>query len=199
MSDYMVQESTGDVTVRYSHGAATFHWLTALLVLGQLYVGFTFGEMPKGPERAQWFLVHKTLGATILIVTLLRLGYRLINPPPPYPRDLPKWDRFLAVWSHRIVYAALILLPLTGLIAVSDGAKTGWVKLLWGLQLPAVPGISEATGELSANVHVFLVWSAIVLLSLHVLAAIYHHFLARDVAAGRMPPFPATGPDPVEG
>lgn len=199
MSDYMVAESTGDVTVRYSRGAAIFHWLTALLVLGQLYVGFTFSDMPKGPDRMHWFAIHKTLGATILIVTLLRLGYRLINPPPPYPRDLPKWDRFLAVWSHRIVYAALILLPLTGLIAVSARAREGMVGLLWGLQLPAVPGISEQTGELSGNVHVVLVWSAIVLLTLHVLAAIYHEFVARDVAAGRMPPLPATGPDRVEG
>ena len=199
MSDAMVQRSSGDVTVRYSLTAATFHWLTALMVLTQIYVGFTFGDMPRGPERGAWFAAHKTLGAAILIVTLLRLGYRLMNPPPLYPRDLPKWDRFVAVWSHRIVYAALILLPLTGLIAVSASADNGMVNLLWGLQLPAIPGIDKNGAELGANVHVLLVWSAILLLTLHVAAAIYHHFMARDVAAGRMPPLPATGPDPVRG
>jgi cytochrome b561 len=192
MSDYMVEQTTGDATVRYSHGAATFHWLTAALVLGQIYVGFRFGDLPKGPERMEMFTVHNTLGATILLVTLLRLAYRLFNPPPPYPADMPRWDRALAVWSHRIVYAALIALPLTGLIAVSAKAKDGWVDLLWGMRIPAVPiGNGEAFGE----IHEILVWTTILLLVIHVGAAIYHHLLVRDAASGRMPPLPSTRRD----
>lgn len=192
MSDYMVERTTGDATVRYSHGAATFHWLTAALVLGQIYVGFAFGALPRGPERMEMFAVHKTLGAAILIVTLLRLAYRLAKPPPPYPADMPKWDRTLAVWSHRIVYTALLALPLTGLIAVSDRAKDGWVDLMWGMRIPALPiGDGEAFGE----VHEILVWATIALLVIHVAAAIYHHLIARDAASGRMPPLPSTRAD----
>jgi cytochrome b561 len=192
MSDYMVDQTTGDATVRYSHGAATFHWLTAALVLGQIYVGFCFGALPKGPERMEMFTVHKTLGATILLVTLLRLAYRMMNPPPPYPADMPKWDRALAVWSHRIVYAALLALPLTGLIAVSGRAKDGWVDLLWGMRIPALP---IGDGELFGEIHEILVWTTILLLVIHVGAAIYHHLLVRDAASGRMPPLPSTRRD----
>ncbi len=189
MSDYMVEKTTGEATVRYSHGAATFHWLTVLLVLGQIYVGFRFGDLPKGPARTEFFTIHKTLGATILIVTLLRLAYRMFNPPPPYPSDMPRWDRFIAVWSHRIVYTALIALPLTGLIAVSDRARDGWVDLLWGLRIPALAiGDGEAFGE----VHEILVWTTIALLVVHVAAAVYHHLIVRDAASGRMPPLPST-------
>lgn len=192
MSDYMVEQTTGEATVRYSHGAATFHWLTAALVLSQVYVGFAFGDLPKGPARMEMFTVHKTLGATILLVTLLRLAYRMMKPPPPYPADMPKWDRALAVWSHRIVYAALIALPLTGLIAVSGKAKDGWVDLLWGMRIPALPiGDGEAFGE----IHEILVWTTILLLVIHVGAAIYHHLLVRDAASGRMPPLPSTRRD----
>jgi len=190
MSDYMVEQTTGEATVRYSHGAATFHWLTAILVLGQIYVGFRFGDLPRGPERMEMFTVHKTLGATILIVTLLRLAYRLMNPPPPYPADMPKWDRFLAVWSARIVYIALVALPLTGLIAVSG--KGGMVALLWGLQIPALP---LGDGELFGEVHEILVWTTIALVVVHVAAAIYHHLILRDAASGRMPPLPSTRRD----
>jgi len=186
MSDYMVEQTTGDATVRYSHGAATFHWLTAILVLGQVYVGFSFAALPKGPARMEMFTIHKTLGATILIVTLLRLAYRLLNAPPPYPSDLPRWDRFIAVWSHRIVYTALIALPLTGLIAVSDRARDGWVNLLWGMRIPALP---IGDGDLFGDVHEILVWTTIGLLVIHVAAAIYHQWIKRDDAAGRMPPF----------
>ncbi len=193
MSDYMVERTTGAATVRYSHGAATFHWLTVVFVLAQIYVGFRFGDLPRGSDaRMELFAIHKTLGATILIVTLLRLGYRLINPPPPYPTDVPRWDRFIAVWSHRLVYALLIALPLTGLIAVSGRAKDGWVDLLWGLQLPALPiGDGEAFGE----VHEILVFTTIALLVVHVAAAIYHHLIVHDAASGRMPPLPSTRRD----
>ena len=193
MSDYMVERTTGEATVRYSHGAATFHWLTVVLVLAQIYVGFTFHDMARGtPERTEMFMVHKTLGATILIVTLLRLGYRLINPPPPYPSDMPKWDRFIAVWSHRVVYTVLIALPLTGLIAVSDRAKDGWVDLIWGLRIPALP---IGDGELFGEIHEVLVWTTVALVVIHVAAAIYHHLIVRDAASGRMPPLPSTRRD----
>ena len=188
----MVERTTGDATVRYSHGAATFHWLTGALVLTQIYVGFRFGELPKGPARMELFTVHKTLGVTILILALLRLAYRLLNPPPPYPSDMPRWDRALAVWSHRIVYAAIIALPLTGLIAVSERAKNDWVDLLWGLQFPALP---LGDGELFGEVHEILVFATIALLVIHVAAAIYH-LIARDAASGRMPPLPSTRRDP---
>ncbi|HXG98969.1 MAG TPA: cytochrome b [Sphingomicrobium sp.] len=191
MSDYMVEQTTGEATVRYSHGAASFHWLTVALVLAQIYVGFAFHEMAKGtPERGEMFAIHKTLGATILLVTLLRLGYRLMNPPPPYPADLLKWDRFIAVWSHRLVYFALIALPLTGLIAISG--KGGMVDLLWGLKIPALP---LGDGELFGEMHEILVFITIGLLVIHVAAAIYHHLIARDAASGRMPPLPLTTRD----
>ncbi len=189
MSDYMVERTTGEATLRYSHGAATFHWLTVILVLAQIYVGFRFGELPKGPERMEMFTIHKTLGAAILIVTLLRLGYRLINTPPPYPADMPRWDRAFAVWSHRIFYTVLIVLPLTGLVAVSARAKDGWVDLLWGLQIPALP---IGDGEVFGEIHEILVYTTIALLVIHVAAAIYHHLIVRDAASGRMPPLPST-------
>ena len=95
------------------------HWTIVLLLLTQVWLGFTFSEMERGPARAEFFTWHKTVGATILILTLARLGYRLKNPPPPYPPEMPDWRRMAAVWSHRILYFILIALPLTGLIAVS--------------------------------------------------------------------------------
>ncbi|MBA3666794.1 MAG: cytochrome b [Sphingomonas sp.] len=192
MSDYMVEETTGDATVRYSRGAAWIHWITGILVLAQIYVGLRFADLPRGPARMELLTVHKTLGATILLAAGIRLAYRLFNPPPPYPAELPKWDRFAAVWSHRIVYVMLFALPLTGLIAVSERSKDGWVDLLWGMRIPALPiGDGEAFGE----VHQILVWTTIALVVIHISAAIYHHLIARDAASGRLPPLPSTRRD----
>lgn len=183
-----------DPVRRYSNVAVTLHWLTVALVLTQVVIGFTFHRfMEPGPERTELFTWHKTLGATILLVTLIRLAYRLNNPPPPFPTDLPHWRRIAAVWNHRAFYFLLIALPLTGLIAVSGTADNWFTPLVGGIPLPVVPGVSEGTGELSGEVHVVLVFTTIALLLLHVGAALYQQFVEHDRTSGRMPPFQAPG------
>lgn len=183
--------------LRYSGFAVGFHWLIVLLLLAQVAVGFGFHRFAAEgtPERMQLFTWHKTLGATILVLTLLRLAYRLMNPPPPYPEETPAWRRLAAVWVHRLLYFLLVALPLTGLIAVSDRGPT--TDLIGGLPLPTVPGIDEATGEMSGEVHEILVWTTIALLVLHIAAAFYEQFLARDGVAARMPPFRTRDGEPT--
>ena len=184
--------------IRYSNVAVTLHWLTAALVVAQVITGFTFHEMDRGPARTDMFMWHKTVGATILVVVLIRLAYRLMNPPPPYPEELPRWERFAAVWNHRAFYFLLIALPLTGLIAVSGGSDSSTTPLQLGLELPTIPGIGEDGGELSGEVHEILVFTTLALLVLHIGAAI-KHVLIPNRASGRMPPFKApTGEKPIE-
>ncbi len=193
MRDYMVEETTGRSVVRYRPIVVAIHWLTAALIITQVWVGFTFHDMPRGtPERMEMFAWHKTIGAVILLLALIRLGVRLLNPPPPFPADLPKWERFFAVWNHRIFYFLIIALPLTGLAAVSGRAEDGTVSLLWGLSLPAIPGIPEENGF--GGIHEVLVFVTLALLVIHVTAALKHQFFAPNRVAGRMPPFRA-GPD----
>ena len=190
MNDYMVQESTGRQAVRYKSVVVWIHWITAALVVAQVVIGLTFDEfMERGPARSEVFAWHKTLGATILVLALVRLAVRLLNPPPPYPTDFPKWERFLAVWNHRLFYILLIALPLTGLAAVSGRAEGGTVPLLFGLKLPAIPGISPENDF--GDVHVILVFTTLGLVVLHVSAALYNQFGSATNVADRMPPFKA--------
>ena len=180
---------------RYSNVAVSLHWITVLLVLTQVWLGFTFAEMERGPERAAYFTWHKTVGATILVLAIVRLLYRLKNPPPPFPPELPRWERVAAVWNHRAFYFLLIALPLTGLIAASGRADNWFTPLVGGIPLPVVPGISEQTGEMSGGLHEVLVFTTIALLVLHLGAALKQQFFDRPGRmAGRMPPFqPRTG------
>lgn len=189
MADYMVTESTGPRAVRYRRIVMWIHWITVILVLMQVYIGFTFADMPRGPDRTFVFGWHKTWGALILLLALARLAVRLLNPPPPYPSDFPKWERFLAVWNHRLFYVLLIALPLTGLAAVSGRAEGGWVPLQLGLRVPAIPGIPKDNEF--GDVHEVLVWTTLTLLVLHVSAALYNQFLSSTYVADRMWPFKA--------
>jgi cytochrome b561 len=177
---------------RYSNTAVALHWITVALVLTQVVLGFAFAEfMAKGPAKAEVFAWHKTLGALILILALIRLGYRLANPPPPFPPELPRWRRIAAVWNHRAFYFLLIVLPLTGLIAVSGLSPDGHTTLAAGVRIPIIPRIGRETGETSGDIHVVLVFTTIALLLLHVAAALQQQFFEHDRAAGRMPPFHA--------
>ena len=189
--DYMVEESTGLRAVRYRAIVVWIHWITALVVVTQVGIGFAFHRLfERGtPERMELFAWHKTIGALILVLALVRLAVRLMNPPPPYPSDFPKWERFAAVWNHRLFYVLLIALPLTGLTAVSGRAEDGTVPLLFGLSLPAIPGIPEENAF--GDVHLILVWTTLALVVLHVSAALYNQFGSSTNVADRMPPFRA--------
>ena len=189
--DYMVEESTGRRAVRYRSIVVWIHWITAAVVVAQVAVGFAFHRLfERGtPERMEVFAWHKTLGALILLLALVRLAVRLMNPPPPYPSDFPKWERFAAVWNHRLFYILLIVLPLTGLAAVSGRAEDGSVPLLFGLALPAIPGIPEENAF--GDWHEILVYLTLALVVLHVSAALYNQFGSRTNVADRMPPFKA--------
>jgi cytochrome b561 len=189
MADYMVEETTGLRAVRYRSIVVWIHWITALVVVCQVVIGFTFANMAKGPERMEVFTWHKTIGALILILALVRLAVRLMNPPPPYPSDFPKWERAAAVWSHRLFYLLLIVIPLTGLAAVSGRAQDGTVPLLFGLKLPAIPGIGPDNEF--GDVHEILVFTTLALLVIHVGAALKNQFTSRTAVADRMPPFQA--------
>ena len=179
---------------RYSNAAVTFHWVTVALVLTQVVLGFAFAEfMERGPAQAQVFAWHKTIGALILLLALARLAYRLKNPPPPFPPELPRWRRIAAVWNHRAFYFLLIVLPLTGLVAVSGMSPEGTTRLAGGITIPIIPGIGKETGETSGGLHEVLVYTTIALLLLHVAAAIQQQFFEHDRTAGRMPPFQAPG------
>jgi cytochrome b561 len=185
---------------RYSNTAVTLHWLTVLFVVGQAILGFAFADMADGPQKMDLFTWHKTLGALILVTTLVRLGYRLTNPPPPYSTDLPRWERLAGTWNHWAFYFLLIAMPLTGLTAVSAHTKGAFTKLAFGIPLPVIPGVSEDLGDTFGDIHALLALVLIALIVLHAAAGLKHQFFDRLPAAGRMPPFqPADGRPVVVG
>ena len=190
MADYMVEEDSGPLAIRYGGLVVAIHWVSAALIVTQVYLGFAFGNLPKGSaERAELFTWHKTVGVVILLLALTRLAVRLIDAPPPYPADFPKWERRVAVWTHRAFYFLIIALPLTGLAAVSKRATDGMTELALGTWFPVVP--LPAIGE----PHKWLAYAMLGLLVIHVFAALKNRFVTGGPVAGRMPPFRASDKD----
>ena len=186
-----------EAVLRYSNLAVTFHWVIGVLVLTQAVLGFTFAFSEDGPSRDAVFVWHKTIGVLIFLLALARLGYRLKNPPPPFPPELPAWERYAAVWNHRLFYLLLLAMPIVGFIAVSGFANGPTTPLVGGIAVPVIPGISRETGELAGEVHEIAAFILVALILLHVAAALKHQFVDRWRGAARMPPFTAPHDEPV--
>ena len=182
MSDYMVNESSGPLAIKYRGVVVAIHWLSAALIVTQIWFGLVFEDYPRGSDlRTFYFGWHKTLGVIVLLLAIVRLAIRLFDPPPPYPQDFPRKERLFAVWSHRLLYFLMIALPLTGLMAVSKGGAT--TKLVGGYEFPTIP--LPALGE----AHEILAYAMIGLLVIHVVAALKNQFVTGGEVAERMWPF----------
>jgi cytochrome b561 len=191
-----------DLPTRYGAVAMTLHWLIAILIIINLYLGLSFDDYARGdPMKFQVISLHKSIGLTVLVLSVLRLVWRWINPVPPPPTGLKPWMRTAALFMHRLFYFMIIAIPLAGWLMVSAGAM-GHATPVFGqfgiphlFDWPAFPVLSGMTRSVAhpyheafETIHVWLAWAMIGLVPLHVLAALYHHFLHGDNALLRMLP-----------
>jgi cytochrome b561/polyisoprenoid-binding protein YceI len=180
----MPHETDTDLSLqrRYSSVAIALHWLLALTMVCQIALGFA---MPKDESGFAAYQLHKSIGIAILLLTFVRLGWRLFRrPPAPLERGL---GGLLARAVHWGFYAVLILGPLTGWVIVSTDAVRVPTVLFGVVPWPHLP-VPLALNGISGEVHEVLGWIAVGLLALHVAGAARHHFLLRDGLLERMAP-----------
>lgn len=171
----------------YGGVAIGFHWLVALLVLSMIPFGFVMANMDLSPQKLEFYSWHKSFGIVVLTLAALRLVWRLFNPPPPLPADVPGWQKFASQVVHYGLYAALFAMPLSGwLMSSAAGFTVSPFKLF---DLPNLVAKDEALFKLFRQAHELIAFAIIGLLALHVGAALYHHVVRRDGVLARMLPF----------
>jgi cytochrome b561 len=183
----------------YDAVAKLLHWTIALAIIGMLALGWTMADLPRAdPMRFQLFQWHKSIGITILLLSLLRLGWRLGHPVPPLPDSMPLWEKRLARTTVILFYALIIGMPFTGWIIVSS-SPLNIPTMLYGIfpwpDLPILPSLAHKReiGKAFAEVHGYLAFFIVGLLCLHVAGALKHHFMDRDDILTRMAPAFLTG------
>lgn len=177
----------------YSPAAKVFHWLTVLLILFQFLLAAMmtdFDDFGLG-IRLKGYMLHKSLGFCILILSIIRLDWRAIHPAPPLPSALPLWEKKLSYAVHAALYLMLILLPITGWLLVST---TAYDISFFGLfDIPRLP-IEESSPlglfltNYAEDIHGALGSLFLVLIVGHIGAALWHHFWRRDGILMRMAP-----------
>ncbi|CAN5153005.1 YceI family protein [soil metagenome] len=178
---------------RYSAVAIVFHWLIAGLIVLQLIIALRMEG--KSPEAFAFAQLHKSVGLTILALSLGRLGWRLLNPPPPMPPGLARWERLLAKATHVAFYGVMIGMPLTGWIMVST-SRLSLPTLLYGrVPWPHIPFLASLAapakhlwsmvGQVS---HVGLAIGFLILIPLHIGGALKHQLFDKEPVLERMAP-----------
>lgn len=170
---------------RYTLPAITLHWLLALLILGTFSVGLYMADLPMSPDRNLLFNWHKWFGLLVLALSMLRLAWRVTHKPPP---DLPAptWQIALAHRTHQLMYLLFFAVPLVGwAYSSAAGSSIVWFGVV---QVPSLLPPDKALAETIKPLHALLADGLIVLVGLHVAAALKHHLIDRDGLLRRMMP-----------
>lgn len=182
---------------RYSPVAIVFHWTMAALAAFQLWLGWWMGRLPVGGDKLAAYDAHYSLGVLMLLLALGRTSWRLLAPGPINDADKPGWQSAAAHVTHYIFYACLFGLPLSGWAMISATARDQAGDGLGVLPWPLLPfGALDLTTlwriEAGAEwTHWGLVVTLILLVPIHVLAAVKHQLVDQDdVLHGMLPIIP---------
>jgi cytochrome b561 len=168
---------------KYDTVSQVFHWLTVCLVSVMLLTGFG-RDLFDFSSRDTVMMVHKGFGLTILALTLLRILWRAIKDAPPL--QMPLAQRCAAHGTHALIYAVLIVLPLTGWAMASYFGKP--LSYFGLFDVFPITEKNRGEGITTKEVHEFLAFALSGLIALHILAAFFHHFIKKDGVINRMLP-----------
>lgn len=163
-----------------------FHWVIAVLVIALLAVGLIMADMETNPDKIKLIGLHKEFGIVVLALAALRLGWKILDVSPLMPKSVGKLAVIGAKSVHFLLYVLMFAMPVSGWMMSS---AAGFPVSVFGLF--TMPNLVEPNKELRhdlSELHEIFAWGLISLISLHVLAALFHHFYYKDNVLTRMLP-----------
>ena len=171
---------------RWGAIAQLLHWLIVLFIVAQFTLATLFEQLPAGAKKLTLLSRHKSIGITILVLALVRLAWRWSNPTPTLPNTLKPYERALARLTHALLYVLLFAVPLSGwLMSSARGFPVSWFGFL---QLPDLVPKNKVLYEALVTTHGILAWTLGIVATVHLVAALKHHFVLKDDVLRRMLP-----------
>jgi cytochrome b561 len=170
---------------QYGTTAKVFHWLVVALLLLQFPIGWLMPDIHRGDKPGAPMTFHVSFGIVILALILLRLAWRLTHPVLP-ESSLPAWQRLTSEAVHWALYVVVLATTVTGWLFASF---RGWpLSFFYLVPLPMLGSENAAAGKVIDGWHQAAEWALLVLIGIHVAAAIAHVFIYRDRILQRMLP-----------
>jgi len=173
-----------NTTTEWGSLAKALHWLVAAGVIVLLYLGLEQSGMERGPEKSEIRMIHGSIAFVVLILMVLRLVWRRMNETPAHPDSFATWQRLSATVTHWGLYIAVFVQLISGAMVV---ATNGNGLPFFGLfRIPVPIAENHDAHEFWEGIHEPAWWAIAVLLGLHVLGALYNHFIAKNDVLRRM-------------
>ena len=175
------------MTARLQYGttAKVFHWLVVALLLAQYLIGWLMPDIHRGMKPAAAMTFHVSVGLTILALIVLRFTWRLTHPVAP-ESSLPPWQRLSSEALHWLLYVLVLATTVTGWLFASF---RGWSMSFFFLApMPMLASDNAAAGKTIDGLHQVAEWALLVVIGIHVAAALAHVFVYRDRIMQRMLP-----------
>jgi cytochrome b561 len=173
-----------NTNVAYGSVSKFLHWLIFLLILCLLIIGYLMDGISDKPLRAFVMNMHKLFGLLVLFLVTIRIIWALMNVKPQLPQDALPWQRWSERVVHYLLYTVMLIMPISGWVMASAKHPPMLGYLSLGLPVPQ----TQAVKELGFDFHYWTAIAMIVLVSVHILAALYHHYIKNDDVLRRMWP-----------
>src|SRR5438105_6648258 len=162
---------------RFAATCRLLHWLMAPMIIAMLFIG---AGMAASVSRRYDLLVsiHRPLGIAILVLCVVRIVNRFINPPPDLPDTVPSLQRFAAKASHVLLYALMLVMPLVGWGMLSAARYP--IVLYGPLRLPPILPHDLTLYARLRDLHTDLAYLFFATFLAHFAAALYHGLVRRD-------------------
>jgi cytochrome b561 len=171
--------------LQYGTTAKVFHWLVVALLLVQYPIGWLMPDIHRGMKPGAPMSFHVSIGLVILALIVLRLVWRLTHPVAP-ERSLPPWQRLGSEVVHWLLYALVLATTVTGWLFASF---RGWsMSFFYLVPMPMLASNNAAAGRAIDGLHQAAEWALLVVIGIHVAAALAHSIFYRDRIMQRMLP-----------
>ncbi len=173
---------------RWGLVSRTLHWLMAVILVGSLTVGLMMNDWPDedAATKAQLFFWHQSFGLLLFVLVALRLAWRSTQPVPPVPATSSRITRRAAAVSHGLLYALMVVIPITGYLQMSATPRDEPFRAFGLVTVPTFLAPNPDTQELFRLMHEILTLVFMILIIVHVLAALKHAVVNRDGVLSRM-------------
>jgi cytochrome b561 len=162
-----------------------FHWILGLVIIFMLAYGWWMNHVAARPDRLFHRSVHADIGYAVLLLMVLRLIWRAVNPLPAPPADSPHWERLAARVNHWALYGMTIVVALLGW-AHSGAHKPDYADWFGLFRVPQFTSTDKASADFYEHWHIYMAYVLIGLVALHLVAALYHRFVKGDGVVARM-------------
>jgi len=171
---------------RHSAALRALHWTIAVLIFAAIAVGVYAIYMPRSPARVELMTIHKSIGVTVLALVVVRILVRLAASAPAYLPPLDAFTRFASTLGHLALYALMLAMPISGYIHSSAGQHAfNWFGLF---PVPMLVGDNPQIDHATGLAHYVFAWTIGAVLTIHILAALWHLIVKKDNVFARMWP-----------